>query len=180
MPYMLQPQPVPADVLAALLRVADDVLRLRCRLSARFKHQLARVLALPVALLALATGAQAAEPTLADALECRLPAAQAESVLADYGIPVDGPGVQFGTLVTAYGIPVMKAEATREAGALHVFYIIAAVALQPFIDAAEMEPIRDGYVRLFQDDQNGLETFAPTVARQRGGRIVPVHCEMRA
>lgn len=176
MSYTLQP--VPADVLAVLRAVADDVLRLRCRLAARFRRSLARGLALPVALLALATGAQAAEPTLADALECRLPAAQAESVLTDYGIPVDGPGVQFGTLVTAYGIPVMKAEVTREAGALHVFYIIAAAALQPFIDAAEMEPIRDGYVRLFQDDQNGLETVAPAVARQRGGRIVPVHCEM--
>lgn len=177
MPYTLQP--VPADVLAVLRAVADDVLRFRRRLAARLKRGLARGLALPLALLAALSSAHAAEPTLADALECRLPAAQAESVLADYGIPVDGPEVHFGTLVTAYGIPVMKAEATREAGALHVYYVIASAALQPFIDAAEMEPIRDGYVRLFQNDRNGLETFAPAVARQRGGRIVPVHCEMK-
>ncbi|MGD6669078.1 hypothetical protein H8Z70_23380 (plasmid) [Xanthomonas citri pv. citri] len=59
MSYTLQP--VPADVLAVLRAVADDVLRASRRLSARLKRALARVLALPIALLALATGAQAAE-----------------------------------------------------------------------------------------------------------------------
>lgn len=50
-------QPVPADVLAVLRAVADDVLRASRRLSARLKRGLARGLALPLALLAFATGA---------------------------------------------------------------------------------------------------------------------------
>ncbi|MCF5979148.1 hypothetical protein, partial [Xanthomonas perforans] len=109
-------QPVPADVLA--------VLRLRCRLSARLKRGLARGLALPLALLAAVSSAHAAEPTLADALECRLHASKAESVLARYGVTVDGPAVQPG--VTVYGIPAAQLEATREAGALHLYYVIRA------------------------------------------------------
>ncbi|CEE60344.1 conserved hypothetical protein [Xanthomonas citri pv. citri] len=178
MSYTLQP--VPADVLAVLRAVADDVLRASRRLSARLKRALARVLALPIALLALATGAHAAEPSLSDALECRLPAAQAESVLADYGIAVDAPGVQFGTLVTAYDIPVMKAEATRENGALHVYYVIVAEALRPFIDAAGMDAVgNDGFARIFHE-RNGLMTVTPAIVRKRASLIAPIHCEMRA
>ena len=178
MPYMLQPQPVPADVLAALLRVADDVLRASRRLSARLKRQLARVLAVPLALLALATGAQAAEPTLADALECRLHASKAESVRARYGVTVDGPAVQPG--VTVYGIRVAQLEATREAGALHLYYVIPAAAAQQFIDAAQMEPIGPAFVRLFQNDANGLQAMSPAAISRHGGPAAPILCEMRA
>ena len=178
MPYMLQPQPVPADVLAALLRVADDVLRLRCRLSARLKRGLARVLALPLALLAALSSAHAAEPTLSDALECRLPAAQAESVLARHGVAVDGAAVQPG--VTVYGIPAAQLEATREAGALHLYYVIPAAAAQRFIDAAQMEPIGPAFVRLLLDDNNGLQAMSPAAISRHGGPAAPILCEMRA
>ncbi|HED2988288.1 TPA: hypothetical protein R4141_005271 [Klebsiella pneumoniae] len=178
MPYMLQPQPVPADVLAALLRVADDVLRASRRLPTRLKRQLGRVLALPLALLAFATGAQAAEPTLADALECRLQASKAESVLARYGVTVDGPAVQPG--VTVYGIRAAQLEATREAGALHLYYVIPAADAQRFIDAARMEPIGPAFVRLLLDDRNGLQAMSPASIRQHGGPAAPILCEMRA
>jgi len=119
-------------------------------------------------------------PSLTDALECRLPAAQAETVLAGYGITVDAPAVQFGTLVTAYGIPVMNIEATREAGGLHVYYVIAAPALRPFIDAAGMETIGHGYVRTFLQDRNGLQAINPAEIRKRHANIAPIYCEMRA
>ncbi|MDX5555964.1 hypothetical protein [Escherichia coli] len=178
MPYMLQPQPVPADVLAALLRVADDVLRASRRLPARLKRQLGRVLALPLALLAFATGAQAAEPTLTDALECRLQASKAESVLARYGVTVDGPAAQLDA--TAYGIRAAQLEATHEAGALHLYYVIPADAAQRFIDAAGMEPIGPAFVRLLLDDRNGLQAMSPAAIRQHGGPAAPILCEMRA
>ena len=178
MPYMLQPQPVPADVLAALLRVADDVLRASRRLSARLKRGLARGLALPLALLAFATGAHAAEPTLADALECRLQASKAESVLARYGVTVDGPAVQPG--VTVYGIPAAQVEATRENGALHVYFVIPADATQQFIDAAGMESIGPAFVRLLLDDRNGLQAMSPAAISRHGGPAAPILCEMRA
>lgn len=178
MPYMLQPQPVPADVLAALLRVADDVLRASRRLSARLKRGLARGLALPLALLAALSSAHAAEPTLSDALECRLPAAQAESVLARHGVAVDGAAVQPG--VTVYGIPAAQLEATREAGALHLYYVIPADAAQRFIDAAGMEPIGPAFVRLLLDDRNGLQAMSPAAISRHGGPAAPILCEMRA
>lgn len=180
MPYMLQLQPVPADVLAALLRVADDVLRASRRLSARLKRGLARGLALPLALLAFATGAQAAaaEPTLADALECRLQASKAESVLARYGVRVDGPAAQLDA--TAYGIRAAQLEATHEAGALHLYYVIPAADAQRFIDAARMEPIGAAFVRLLLDDRNGLQAMSPASIRQHGGPAAPILCEMRA
>lgn len=172
MPYMLQP--VPADVLAVLRTVADDVLRASRRLPARLKRLLGRVLAL----LAFATGAQAAEPTLADALECRLPAAQAESVLARNGVAVDGPAAQLAA--TAYGIRTAQLEATREAGALHLYYVIPAADAQRFIDAARMEPIGPAFVRLLLDDHNGLQAMSPAAIRQHGGPAAPILCEMRA
>lgn len=176
MSYTLQP--VPADVLAVLRAVADDVLRASRRLSARLKRQLARVLALPIALLALATGAQAAEPTLADALECRLPASKAESVLARHGVAVDGPAVQPG--VTVYGIRTAQLEATREAGALRLYYVIRAADAQRFIDAAQMEPIGTAFVRLLLDDNNGLQAMSPAAISRHGGPAAPILCEMRA
>ncbi|MFA1687738.1 hypothetical protein ACDY99_30025 [Achromobacter dolens] len=171
-------QPVPADVLAVLRAVADDVLRASRRLSARLKRGLARGLALPLALLAFATGAHAAEPTLADALECRLQASKAESVLARYGVRVDGPAVQPG--VTVYGIPVAQLEATREAGALHLYFVIPADAAQRFIDAAGMEPIGPAFVRLLLDDRNGLQAMSPAAISRHGGPAAPILCEMRA
>ncbi|EFL5392014.1 hypothetical protein AA919_004247 [Escherichia coli] len=178
MPYMLQPQPIPADVLAALLRVADDVLRASRRIPARLKRQLGRVLALPLAMLAALSSAHAAEPTLADALECRLPAAQAESVLARNGVAVDGPAAQLDA--TAYGIRAAQLEATREAGALHLYYVIPAADAQRFIDAAQMEPIGPAFVRLLLDDRNGLQAMSPASIRQHGGPAAPILCEMRA
>ena len=171
-------QPVPADVLAVLRAVADDVLRLRCRLSARLKRGLARGLALPLALLAAVSSAHAAEPTLSDALECRLPAAQAETVLARHGVAVDGAAVQPG--VTVYGIPAAQLEATRENGALHVYFVIPADAAQQFIDAAGMESIGPAFVRLLLDDRNGLQAMSPAAISRHGGPAAPILCEMRA
>lgn len=178
MSYMLQPQPIPADVLAALLRVADDVLRASRRLSARIKRGLARGLALPLALLAALSSAHAAEPTLADALECRLQASKAESVLARHGVAVDGPAVQPG--VTVYGIRTAQLEVTREAGALRLYYVIPADAAQRFIDAAGMEPIGPAFVRLLLDDRNGLQAMSPAAISRHGGPAAPILCEMRA
>lgn len=175
MSYM---QPVPADVLAVLRAVADDVLRASRRIPARLKRQLGRVLALPLALLAALASAHAAEPTLSDALECRLPAAQAESVLARHGVAVDGAAVQPG--VTVYGIPAAQLEATREAGALHLYYVIPADAAQRFIEAAGMEPIGPAFVRLLLDDRNGLQAMSPAAISRHGGPAAPILCEMRA
>ncbi|MFC7521421.1 hypothetical protein ACFQS6_17740 [Xanthomonas populi] len=89
---MIYPQSVPSDVLAVLLAVAEGVQRERhARLVRRLL--LAAGLALCLLLLAaLTSSVHAAAPSLSDALECRLPTAQAETVMADYGIPTDGKG----------------------------------------------------------------------------------------
>lgn len=175
---MICPQPVPPDVLAVLLAVADGIQReKRTRLARRVLLATGAVLGL-LSLSMLASPARAAAPSLSDALECRLRAAQAESVLSDYSIPVDGPGVMLGTHVTAFDIPVMKVEATREDGALHIYYVIVADALRPFIDAAGTEAIGDdGFARIFHE-RNGLMTVTPAIVHKRASRIAPIHCEM--
>ncbi|KGU42929.1 hypothetical protein [Xanthomonas citri] len=177
---MIYPQSVPSDVLAVLLAVAEGVQReRRARLARRLLLAAGMALCL-LSLAALAPSVHASAPSLSDALECRLPTAQAETVLADYGIPTDGKGVQFGTLVTAFDIPVMKIEAVKESGILHLYYVIVADALRPFIDAAGMQAGGPGFVRSFLHQRNSLHAITPTEVRQRGALMAPIHCEMRA
>ncbi|ARR15324.1 TPA: hypothetical protein HH296_15715 [Xanthomonas vasicola pv. zeae] len=108
--------------------------------------------------------AGAAEPSLADALECRLPADTALTVLAAAGVPVDGTDAK-PVKAIAYGASVRTASVYRSRDEVGLTYHIPASSLGAFIKAAKLEQWEDedgaGAHRALLDGRNALNTGHP-------------------
>jgi nitrogen fixation-related uncharacterized protein len=121
-------------------------------------------IALSGLLLVTAPLACAAEPSLADALECRLPADAALAVLAAAGIPVDGTDAK-PVKAMAYGASVRSASVYRSRDEVGLTYHIPGPSLGAFIRAAKLEQWEDedgaGAHRALLDGRNALNTGHP-------------------
>ncbi|MGS0567083.1 hypothetical protein [Xanthomonas oryzae] len=121
-------------------------------------------IALSGLLLVAAPFAGAAEPSLADVLECRLPADTALVVLAAAGVPVDGAEAK-AVKAVAYGAPVRAASAYRSRDEVGLTYHIPASSLGAFIKTAKLEQWEDedgaGAHRALLNGRNALNTGHP-------------------
>lgn len=121
-------------------------------------------IALSGLLLVAAPLAGASDPSLAEVLECRLPANTALAVLATAGVPVDGT-VAKPVKAVAYGAPVRAASAYRSRDEVGLTYHIPARSLRAFIKTAKLEQWQDedgaGAHRALLDGRNALNTGHP-------------------